>query len=337
MPQHRSKGGHSPRQSGKRQNNKTIEGNDGDGVGRGGKQRKKPDGLRYPKREQRRTFDCPFHKYDPLQYHDCRGYILRHVSDVVAHIERRHTLERNAVYCPNCRFEFHEKNAEASRDRHVREKQCTTATPKDTGVLLPKEYEDVKSLLGKEPRNIQKDDKWNRLWMELFKIPLPQPSSPYVEIPNSTARDSFQLQIPGVYGTSILHDIQPRLSSQSTQGTKSLPMDAPPDGPPHHPPFDYNAMPGIPSSGMPDSYQASGKIAHWALDTQHDYNNSHTSHNMTVPPQWSIDHQASQHIGPGFDLSSLGTDFGGFNDNTPGQNPSGQDIDKLCWPLTGRH
>ena len=117
---------------------------------------------------------CPFHKRDPQRYPACGKYTLRRIKDVKQHIYRLHC--KPEIYCPLCFGGF---KCSDERDKHVREKGCTTkAIPATDGILS----EDTKRKLkdcGVRARG-NKHQQWMSLWEVIFPE-VSRPRSPYVE------------------------------------------------------------------------------------------------------------------------------------------------------------
>ncbi|PNP85128.1 hypothetical protein FNYG_01653 [Fusarium nygamai] len=199
-------------------------GGDSDGDDRGSSQF---DGLRYPRHNNpsRGMFACPFHKYDPVRYTKCLNIRLARISDVMQHIKRRHVLNFRAkdidfgslilkakdtiVYCHKCRHEFHGLGADIRLQYHVL--HCVTssqpATIENTGVLLPKEFEGLKS----EMRSVSGDiAKWNVMWQMFF--PFSPTLSPYVDI--VVSRQQAQEILQTLLGSSA---VDPLSSSETRQ------------------------------------------------------------------------------------------------------------------------
>ncbi|KAF5975628.1 ankyrin protein 3 [Fusarium bulbicola] len=148
---------------------------------------------RYPQSyKPPQMFSCPFEKYDQARYADCRGCRLSRISDVMQHIRRRHVLTDNVpeshpnitldniwVYCTWCRQEFQGQDAEKRLHDHTLACKASErpATIEETGVLVPKEFYDLKSevMWASGPAA-----RWEAIWQKCF--PMTPPPSPYVEI-----------------------------------------------------------------------------------------------------------------------------------------------------------
>jgi ribosomal protein L44E len=152
------------------------------------------DGARYP--HAKRTtllFECPFCKLDPRRYDECRGRRLTRLSDVIQHINRQHLLvevrlgfdtvqpEDVILYCARCRYRFHGTAAEYRRRSHLTEGiQCQIANIEQTGVLLLREFEELRTELRLYTQHSE-TFRWYILWDRCFPGK-PRPLSPYVEI-----------------------------------------------------------------------------------------------------------------------------------------------------------
>ncbi|KAF5633852.1 WD repeat-containing protein [Fusarium tjaetaba] len=149
---------------------------------------------RYPKLDSpaRPSFECPFVKYDPTRYQTCRGSRLHAFSYVIQHIARRHVLrdvvpESDPSIAPNmicvsctwCRQVLHGPGAEGRLREHTRSCRASKrpATIEETGVLVPKEFDDLKSAVYMVSGSIAK---WNVIWHTCF--PATPAPPPYVEI-----------------------------------------------------------------------------------------------------------------------------------------------------------
>ncbi|UPK99986.1 hypothetical protein LCI18_010921 [Fusarium solani-melongenae] len=187
------------------------DGNDGEG----NDGRKKPDGPRYPESSTMpRLFDCPFHKSDPVRYQCCNGY--ERFCDVKLHIERRHLLKEEKPYCPNCRIEF-SRGGRAARDLHMRG-ICSKRSIRETGMLLPAEWNVWKRDLRQIGDNAPGEPKWNYMWAKIFDSP---PPSPYVGIANADVyRHRAEISLPttlGVWMWNLGHRNNQLVQSMSQQ------------------------------------------------------------------------------------------------------------------------
>ncbi|KAF4991829.1 hypothetical protein FDECE_13900 [Fusarium decemcellulare] len=172
-------------------------GGGGGGGGNGRKNNKPPHGHRYPPpTDAVDKFECPFYKYNPVRYQDCRGLCMPRLSDVTQHIDRRHVL-KDAVYCPRCRLEFFGAGAEARRDAHLQPRTCPVVNIRDSGVILPREYEEIKNALHS---GLSRDEKWNKIYEMCIARPLPL--SPYVET-ETTRRGRAESTLPRVLAAQV--------------------------------------------------------------------------------------------------------------------------------------
>ncbi|KAF5708542.1 ankyrin protein [Fusarium mundagurra] len=182
------------------------------GGGNGGKQ--PPDGHRYPVPpphsgpQDTPPFACPFHKFDPVRYDRCSKVRLKRTGDVSQHIERCHVLkdakqkttnaddaeaadnvgnaeaeEEVAFYCPKCRMEFFGTTAEAKLRQHLPCQTPQPATIEQTGMLLPREFVQLKAARTNASGDIPK---WNAMWKTCFPNK-PVPKSPYFTLPGQEA------------------------------------------------------------------------------------------------------------------------------------------------------
>ncbi|KAF5254450.1 hypothetical protein FANTH_708 [Fusarium anthophilum] len=167
--------------------------NDRNGQGSGGGEL---DGPRYPCRQTDERpplrFQCPFHKRNPAQYSTCGDSRPLSMSFVTQHIQRKHLLqevvlglrtglgpdtileptttdrpEAIKVYCKWCRHEFRGPGAERRLYDHTMgcEARNKPATIEETGVLVPEEFEELRSAVSKVSGTIPK---WNVIWGKCF-------------------------------------------------------------------------------------------------------------------------------------------------------------------------
>ncbi|KAF4485635.1 ankyrin 3 [Fusarium agapanthi] len=133
-----------------------------------------------PNSPKRQTLECPFAKHDPARYVSCQGLRITSMSYLTQHIARRHVLrddspeslttiapEKLCVNCTWCRHEFRGQGAWERLHNHTTGCQASNrpATIEQTGVLLPKEFEELTS----EVRSVSGTDaKWNVMWIKCF-------------------------------------------------------------------------------------------------------------------------------------------------------------------------
>ncbi|KAH7486519.1 hypothetical protein FOMA001_g5609 [Fusarium oxysporum f. sp. matthiolae] len=150
------------------------------------------DGPRFPlpkSSPDRKRFACPFYKYHPARYCNCKGLRITSISYVTQHIGRRHVLKQCTMdvqqtaqstddnstylerttdpdkivfYCPTCRDEFHGRGADVRWERHT---GCQAKSIAQTGVLLPAEFEKLKEDVTATSGN---DNKWGKIWRTLY-------------------------------------------------------------------------------------------------------------------------------------------------------------------------
>ncbi|EXA33080.1 hypothetical protein FOVG_15685 [Fusarium oxysporum f. sp. pisi HDV247] len=205
---------------------------DGDGKGSGSGRGFGCDGPRYPQLDSPlpRAFECPFHKFDPARYPNCKKLHIRRIADVTQHIERHHLLKVISIntmekaepkdftwYCARCRNQFWGLDAEEKLEDHML--ACSiarVATIAKTGVFLPGEFERLKSEVRSTSGEVEK---WNVIWRNCF----PEteiPASPYVEI-----------AVPRQQAERILQHLQesslnPLLSAEDRQSEVNKALDA---------------------------------------------------------------------------------------------------------------
>ncbi|KAF5631718.1 ankyrin protein [Fusarium sp. NRRL 52700] len=156
------------------------------------------DGPRFPlptNSPDRKRIACPFHKYHPARYCNCKGLRITSISYVIQHFDRRHVLkevrmdvqetahstddnpihaerttdpDKIVFYCPTCRDEFHGRGADIRYERHT---GCQTRSIAQTGVLIPAEFKKLKDDVTATSGN---DKKWEKIWTTLYPgIPTP--------------------------------------------------------------------------------------------------------------------------------------------------------------------
>ncbi|KAF5585638.1 ankyrin 3 [Fusarium pseudocircinatum] len=163
------------------------------------------DGLRYPQQVDRpKFFPCPFYECHPRQYHGCSPIRLRRIADVSQHLIRSHTLrddvsesrpsispDKICVYCTWCRQEFHGTGADRRLHDHTAACQASKrpATIEETGVLLPKELDDLGSALAMVMGNTAK---WNVIWHKCFPETPPPPPYAVIAVTQTEAQRILQ-------------------------------------------------------------------------------------------------------------------------------------------------
>lgn len=156
------------------------------------------DSIKYPRYPKpRHIFACPFQKYDPVRYRECLKVQPSRVSSIIDHIHRRHVLkeirrtiadpqtsktiirtEDESLYCARCRREFRGNYAVPKFERHDIDK-CETSDIRQTGVLLPREMEDLRLSIRSLRPGSGDVEKWNAIWKTCF--PGSATPSPYLE------------------------------------------------------------------------------------------------------------------------------------------------------------
>ncbi|CAG9992717.1 unnamed protein product [Clonostachys byssicola] len=147
------------------------------GGGGGGKHPRKWGRSRFnlpPDGPSRRSWACPFHKYDRERYHSCATVTLSRIPDVWQHIRRTHVLSLNA-YCLLCFADFESSSQLAE---HRSRGDCVQ-------ILGPEHLrqQDVAYLdpFLRAPSGLTNDEaKWFRIWDNVFPGWV-RPESPYAE------------------------------------------------------------------------------------------------------------------------------------------------------------
>ncbi|RKL36727.1 hypothetical protein BFJ72_g8276 [Fusarium proliferatum] len=170
------------------------------------------DSIKFPRHPKpRHIFACPFQKYDPVRYRECLKVQPSRVSSIIDHIHRRHVLkeirltiadpqtsktiirpEDESLYCARCRREFRGTYAVPKFRRHGVDK-CETSDIRQTGVLLPREMEDLRLSIRSLRPGSGDVEKWNAIWKTCFPGSA-TPPSPYLEmgVPQPEAQQILQ-------------------------------------------------------------------------------------------------------------------------------------------------
>lgn len=186
------------------------------------------DAAQKPKRNgpPKKKLDCPFHKFCPGRFTECERLILTTWDRVFQHLKRVHLLKGS--YCACCRIIF-QKGEEALRDEHIRRRECQEATAKETGLLLPSEYNNLKKL-----GRVSDEDKWMVAWDRLF-LGEPRPESARFETELDIRRrkaPSVLARVPELAGisdarmTEIVDALFPRDSAPTSDPTQLAPTPA---------------------------------------------------------------------------------------------------------------
>ncbi|VUC23866.1 unnamed protein product [Clonostachys rosea] len=112
---------------------------------------------------------CPFHKFNPQVYDECKRYHFKRLSDMKQHLSRRHLLGMHS--CTVCWSQF---NDEPSKIHHLQDGSCQPRPQPEK--LSVQELNQVINLR----REGGVTDQWLAIWRELFHG-FPPPSSPYVQ------------------------------------------------------------------------------------------------------------------------------------------------------------
>ncbi|KAJ3546752.1 hypothetical protein NM208_g1852 [Fusarium decemcellulare] len=255
-----------------------------------GRNRNKPDGHRFPKPEEppNESFECPFYKHDPDRYQDCKVHRLRRFSDVEQHIDRMHVLKNADVYCTRCRMEFHGpgkherlsrhqgKSMELERNPDERHKFCPEGTIKNTGLILPAEYD----LIEKAVQVGKPVEVWNQMRDGCFTCLLCRhPTSRLLPVTATGAEST----LPSALWSDIHHIqsdvsgiVDPLFTDSSTQQGSLTPQSYPlPDTTPYLA-MDNHKPPPNPFSNPPTSFVSSlpSLSLHHSLDPWKNYSNT---------------------------------------------------------------
>ncbi|UPK98991.1 hypothetical protein LCI18_009926 [Fusarium solani-melongenae] len=135
----------------------------------------------------KKNLACPFHKLRPGRFPECEQRLLTSWDRVYQHLKRHHLLKK--LYCARCRKRFQD-NEDVQRDEHVRRGDCQETTAKETGFILPKEYNKLKKLgRGSD------EDKFKVAWGRLF----PEEACPKSFL-LETELDMLEREAPDVLG-----------------------------------------------------------------------------------------------------------------------------------------
>lgn len=140
--------------------------------GNGRPERSKPSAKKSDKTERKRKLACPMF-LNNLSEHRCKGYLR--VGDVRLHIFRKHMQPK---HCPNCGTTFKGVQAEASRDAHVRSRNCILTIIDCPGVTRDQWTQICERAKDTDPGG--EVSRWRTIWGILFPG-VKQPVSPYIE------------------------------------------------------------------------------------------------------------------------------------------------------------
>ena len=115
---------------------------------------------------------CPFCKWKPLTYRDCRKKILREIARVKLHLWRCHEVP---IHCAICYAEF---DTTAQRDEHLRQRACVLCeSPKQWDGITADKKERLKKRVNTK---LSKSEQWYDMCRILFPD-APLPDSPFLE------------------------------------------------------------------------------------------------------------------------------------------------------------
>ncbi|KAF4457345.1 hypothetical protein F53441_674 [Fusarium austroafricanum] len=159
------------------------------------------------------SFECPFCKLDPHRYERCRRHLFTRLSDVIQHIKRQHLLVERRIgggagvqpeiitlYCTRCRCLFYGVGAENRRRVHLAERiQCQIVNIEHSGVLLPREFDDLRTELRLYVRH-DETYKWYIIWDVCFPGKT-RPASPYVDtlLPRPQAQSMIEDELQSLH------------------------------------------------------------------------------------------------------------------------------------------
>lgn len=155
-----------------------------------------------------RSFACPYCKWKPVTYGDCRMCVLKEISRVKQHLFRKHV---GPFQCVHCYAEF--KTSEL-RDAHLLQRSCTTV-PRRTMEYMT---EDMRHRIKKrvDPKKTKREQ-----WYEIYAILFPDdplPKDPYLDEVISTELDALQAfareEFPQLAETIISEQLPPPLRHQ---------------------------------------------------------------------------------------------------------------------------
>ncbi|KAH7226818.1 hypothetical protein BKA60DRAFT_659540 [Fusarium oxysporum] len=106
---------------------------------------------RFPRTANPQSFlECPFHKYNSIQFYLCSDKPLRGMSCLWDHLRSKHLAYTNSSpwTCPNCREEIYDHK----QDSHHDSSKCVTTSPGESGILLDSELQQyLDSTIGRKP------------------------------------------------------------------------------------------------------------------------------------------------------------------------------------------
>ncbi|CAI6091015.1 unnamed protein product [Clonostachys chloroleuca] len=142
------------------------------------------------------SFACPFYKFNPQVYDECKKHRFPRISDIKQHLIRRHSLP--PYFCPACWISFMD---EQSRIHHpCRGEGQYELRPEG---LSPEEIQVVRLIRGGSS-----EAQWFAIWRRLFPG-YTEPQSPYIQ-PNNI-EEVVSLLSP--YVEAVFHASLPSLPS----------------------------------------------------------------------------------------------------------------------------
>ncbi|KAF4457347.1 hypothetical protein F53441_676 [Fusarium austroafricanum] len=116
------------------------------------------DGAKFPLTDMLppEQFDCPFHKFDPIRYQNCRHLIMPQMDHVIDHIVKCHLMQSSnpgasdnetITHCEKCRFHFYGPDAQRKLEHHWKSDQCTLERISTTGVMSSAELLQFNNLI----------------------------------------------------------------------------------------------------------------------------------------------------------------------------------------------
>ncbi|CAI6092671.1 unnamed protein product [Clonostachys chloroleuca] len=153
---------------------------------------------------------CPFYKFNPVLYDECKKFQFARTSDMKQHLVRSHSVsEPSTLSCNVCHSPFVD---EQSKRLHLREGGCSiVAVPEKLSLHEVASLKETKF-----PRGSSAASQWFAIWNQLFPGHT-QPQTPYKE--SNSIKETISLFSPTV--EIYLHDAFPILSQQHPQNNVS--------------------------------------------------------------------------------------------------------------------
>ncbi|KAK5988404.1 hypothetical protein PT974_12558 [Cladobotryum mycophilum] len=181
---------------------------EGDGDGEDEQPSNKPRSDVESVEETTLLWACPFYKWKPLRYPNCRPKILREINRVKQHLRLDHSIP---IHCVICSMEFQNKK---KLDAHLREQGCARQELKQWEGFITEEQS--KKLKKRSDRKKTQFEQWYDIFAILFPAG-PRPESPYMEGKSSSELLEFRAFIAQEWSALLNKLTQERLPIELRQ------------------------------------------------------------------------------------------------------------------------